>query len=193
MRELVSAASERKIAIPAQYQDVTSTKKVSDAEFVWHEIHDMTLSAASRTGSKVCLTETPAQYKTVKRTVITTPASTRTVEIPAEYKTVKVRKLVSAAEERRIAIPEERKTVTTRELEKDGYMEWRSILCETNATTDLVRRLQSTLKTKGHNPGAIDGVVGADTIRAVNAYQAANNLPVDRYLNIETLKHMGVL
>lgn len=193
VRELATPASERKVAIPARYQDVTSTKKVSDAQFVWHEIHDKTMSSTSRTGSQVCLTETPAQYRTVTRTVITSPAATRTIEIPAEYSTVKVRKLVSAAQEKRIAIPEERKTVTSRELEKDGYMEWRSILCDTNATTDLIRRLQSTLKTKGYNPGAIDGVVGGDTIRAVNAYQAKNSLPVDKYLNIKTLRHMGVL
>ena len=51
------------------------------------------------TGEIMCLVEEPAVYKTVRKKVIKTPATTRTVEIPAEYKTVKVNKLVKAAEQ----------------------------------------------------------------------------------------------
>ena len=57
---------------------------------------------------------------------------------------------------------------------------------------DMIRQIQSALRQRGFNPGAVDGVLGRQTMEAVNAYQRANNLPVDRYLNIETISHLGV-
>ena len=148
--------------------------------------------ATTRTGHRICLIETPAQYKTVTRRVVKTPAATRKVEIPAEHKTLKVRKLVTEAQEKRIKIPEEYKTVQLKELDKDGYMEWRSILCETNMTGARISQIQSALKKAGYDPGRVDGVIGENTIAAVNAFQKDKGLPVDRYLNIETLKVLGV-
>jgi peptidoglycan hydrolase-like protein with peptidoglycan-binding domain len=138
------------------------------------------------------LTKEPAVYKTVQRKVVKTPASSRNINIPAEYKTVKVRKLVSKPEEKRIVIPAEYKTITLQELNKDGYMEWRSILCETNMTGGRISAIQSALKKAGYNPGPIDGVIGEQTIIAVNAFQKDKGLPVDKYLNLETLKALGV-
>jgi len=35
-------------------------------------------------------------------------------------------------------------------------------------------------------------VVRAQTMKAVNDYQAAKGLPVDAYLNLETVKSLGV-
>ncbi|MBR9913066.1 MAG: peptidoglycan-binding protein [Gammaproteobacteria bacterium] len=193
VKELVSAAQEKRVEIPAQYSSVDVTKQVADAEFVWHDIHDTSHPANTRTGAKICLTETPAQYKTVKRQVVVTPASSRTVELPAEYETVKVKKLVRKASESREVIPAEYKTVTLKQVDKDGRMEWRSILCKTNTTPDLIKQLQTVLQDKGYNPGPIDGYVGSATINAVNSYQADNQLPIDKYLNIKTLKHLKVL
>jgi len=148
--------------------------------------------ASTRTGHKICLVETPAKYKTVDRRVVKTPATTRRVEIPAEYKTVKVRKLVSEAQEKRIPIPAEYKTVSSKELASEGHMEWRSILCETNMTGARITQIQRALKDAGYNPGAIDGVIGEQTIAAVNDFQRDKGLPVDRYLNIATIKALGV-
>jgi len=84
--------------------------------------------------------------------------------------------------------------VQKRELVSDGYMAWRSILCETNMTRGRIADIQRALQEAGHDigSGGVDGVIGTDTIRAVNAFQRANELPVDRYLNIATLKALGV-
>ncbi|MCB1735953.1 MAG: peptidoglycan-binding protein [Gammaproteobacteria bacterium] len=192
VRELVADASESKREIPATYKTVEITKKISDNEFLWHEVHDMSESRQTRTGNKICLTEIPAEYKTVTRKVVKTPATTRKVEIPAETKTMKVRKMMSEPQEKRIAIPAEYKTITERQLEKEGFMEWRSILCKTNMTDARITQIQEALARAGYNPGPIDGVVGAETIAAVNAFQKAKGLPVDRYLNIQTLDALGV-
>lgn len=192
VKKLVSSASQQVVDIPAEYKTVSRTEKTADASFVWHEVSDNTMSADSRTGAKICLVNQPAKYRSVTRQVVKTPASVQEIEIPAKYETVKVKRVVAEASENRTAIPAEYKTVSNKKLVKDGHMQWRSILCETNITRDRVVQLQQALKREGYNPGPIDGVIGGQTIQAVNAFQRANNLPVDKYLNLVTVEALGV-
>lgn len=192
VKKLVSSAQQNTIDIPASYKTVSRTEKVADASFVWHEIHDKTMSADSRTGAKICLVNEPAQYKTVSRQVVKTAASVKEVEIPAAYDTVKVKRLVAEASEKRTPIPAEYRTVSHKKLVKDGHMQWRSILCETNITRDRITQIQRALKAEGYNPGAIDGVIGNETMKAVNAFQRDNKLPVDKHLNMQTIKSLGI-
>lgn len=192
VRELVQDAMASSTEIPAKYKTVAVTKKVADASFVWHEVHNMHHPKSTRTGHQICLTEKPAQYKEVTRRVVKTPETTRKIEIPAKYETVKVRKLVAEAQEKRIKVPAEYETVVTHELASEGHMEWRSILCETNMTNARVAQIQEALKNEGFDPGPIDGVVGSETMAAVNEFQKAKGLPVDKYLNLTTLKALGV-
>ena len=192
VRELVSGPEEIRNQVPAKYKSLSSLRKVADKSFVWHEIHNKEHPANTRTGNKICLIETQPRYETITKTIVKTPASTRRVEIPAEYKTVKVNKVVAEAKEMRQEIPARYETVTSQTLEKDGFMEWRSILCETNMTPGTISAIQRALSTKGYNPGAIDGVIGRDTIKAVNSFQIDNNLPTDKYINIETVRALGI-
>ena len=117
------------------------------------------------TGEIMCLVEVPATYKTVTKTVLKTPATTRKVEIPAEYttvrkqvmktpsttrevtvpaeyKTVEIQKLVSPAEEKRVQIPAEQQSVTKTVVASEGRIEWQSVLCETNASPELIKSMQ---------------------------------------------------
>ncbi|MDO6563880.1 peptidoglycan-binding domain-containing protein [Amphritea sp. 1_MG-2023] len=192
VQELVSEAREQRMAVPAEYSDVALTKKVHDYEFDWHEVHDMTHPSSTRTGNKICLTETPAQYKTVERTVVVQPAGFKRMDIPEKYETVEVTKLAVAAQEKRFEIPAEYRTVTLSKLDKEGYMEWRSILCDTNMTTTNISHIQKALLDDGFDPGRIDGVIGRKTMSAVNDFQRANDLPVDEYINMETVKALGI-
>jgi hypothetical protein len=192
VREQVSSASEKRTQIPEKYKTISKRVRSSDAEFLWHNVKSKELSKDTRTGQKVCLTKTPAVYKTVTKRVVKTPASTREIIIPAKTKEIKVKTLISEAKEKRITTPATYKTVSHQELVKDGYMQWRSILCETNTTPRRIAKIQSILQNKGFYNGPIDGIVGSETIRAVNAFQKANNLPVDKYLNVETIRKLGV-
>ncbi len=192
VRELVSGPEEIRNQVPAKYKAVTSQRKVADKSFVWHEIHNTDHPSSTRTGNKICLVETPPRYETITKTIVKTPASTRRVEVPAEYNPVKVNKVVAEAKEMREVIPARYETVTSQELERDGYMEWRSILCETNMTPGMVSSIQRALSTKGYNPGSIDGVIGSNTIKAVNEFQTDNKLPTDKYINIETVRALGI-
>ena len=165
-------ASTREIEIPAEYRTVT--RQVVDTPASTREV------------------KIPAVYKTITKTVLVDPATTREVKVPAEYKTVKVTKMVEPPKEREIAIPAEYGTVTKTRLVSDGRYEWRTILCETNATPGKIKEIQRALDSAGFSPGPIDGVIRDQTMRAVNAYQGAKGLPVDPYLNVETVKALGV-
>ncbi|VAX07638.1 hypothetical protein MNBD_GAMMA26-1384 [hydrothermal vent metagenome] len=192
VRELVTDASENTSDIPPKYKSVKVSNKVADVKFDWHEVHDTSHPATTRTGHQICLTETPTIYKTVKRRVVKVPATTRKIEVPAEYETVKVRKLTSKAQEKRILIPAVYKSVATKKLATEGHMKWRSILCQTNMTGTRISQIQQALKKAGYNPGPIDGVVGEQTMAAVNTFQKDKGLPVDKYLNTATLEALGV-
>lgn len=192
VRKLVAKADQRTIEIPATYKPIRKKELVSSESFVWHEVSDKSMTADSRTGAKICLVNEPAQYKKVSRKVVVKPASVQEINIPATYKTVKVKQLVSEAREERIEIPASYKTVTNQKLVADGHMEWRSILCETNMTSNKISAIQNALQKEGYDPGPIDGVIGAQTMQAVNAFQKAKSLPVDKYLNLDTLAALGV-
>ena len=194
VRKQVSAASESRTPIPAEYGTVERQVIDQKAGFVWHIVSNTDHPTTTRTGNQICLAESKDKFKTVKRTVVKTPAQTEEIIIPAKFKDVEVTKLVSPATEDVTVIPAVYRDVERRELVKDGYMAWRSILCETNMTRSRIGDIQRALQAAGHDigSGGVDGVIGADTIKAVNAFQRANDLPVDRYINIATLKKLGV-
>lgn len=135
--------------------------------------------------------EVPAEYKTIKKQVLVEPTRTREVEVPAEYTSVKVRRLVSPASEKRIPIAAEYDTVTKQVPVSEPRVEWRPVLCQTNLGSATVIRIQRALKEAGHEPGPIDGVIGSETMRAVNAFQRSKGLS-EGALTLEALEALQV-
>ncbi len=212
---LVKPATSRMVHVPATYAKTSEKVQVKPAHQVWKKGTGPIQRVDQATGEIMCLVDVPAEYRTVTKTVLQSPAttklveepavyktmkqrvmseppSTRVVKIPAKYKTVKVTKLVSPAEEKRIKIPATYQTVTKQVKTSEGHMEWREILCQTNMTSDRITDIQRALKAKGFDPGPIDGVIGSSTIEAVNGFQKANKLPTDRYLNVATVNALGI-
>ena len=138
-------------------------------------------------------TETiPAEFKTVTRRVLRTPATTRTETIPAEYTTMTRRVVKTPATTRTIDVPAEFTTVTKRQLvRKGGFTEWREIVCGSDVTTQMVRDVQTALRSRGYDPGPADNVMGSKTKAALVKFQRENNLPVGQ-LDFETLRALGV-
>lgn len=213
-RVLVKEASVELVTDPPVYATEQEQVLVKPAYTTWKKGRGPIEKIDEATGEIMCLVTVPAEYKTVTRQVLQTPATarqisipaeyktvrkrvmiappkTRTVAIPAEFQTVRVNKLVTPAREQRIAIPAEYQSVTKRQMVEDGRMEWQSILCETNVNEDVVTRLQRALQTNGHSPGPIDGVIGRQTMAAVTAYQRERGLPSGQ-LTMETLKALDV-
>ncbi len=211
---LVKPASTRMVEVPAVYGTETEKVLVTPAREYWKKGRGPVEKMNGSTGEIMCLVKEdavyktvtrtilkseattreetiPAEYKTVTRTVVATPASTYTETIPAEYAMIKVRHLVSPAHEVRTPIDAEYRTVTKRAMVEPSYLEWRQILCETNMTHATILDIQKALKTKGFNPGPLDGIHGSETQGAITAFQKANNIPAGA-LTYETIKALGL-
>jgi len=133
----------------------------------------------------------PAETRTVKKKVMVEPPKTVKKTIPAKYRTVKYQKLITPAKHVREVIPAKMETVTKTKRVGEGKMEWRSVLCETNAGSVVLTDIQKALKKAGFNPGTIDGVLGRDTMDALTKFQESKNLPAGK-LTMETLEALGV-
>ena len=191
VRKLVKPEQEKRTKIPEEHKQITKRIKVSDATFAWHGMHEVSKPEGSPTGAQVCLKEIPAKYETVTKRVVKAPASYKQEQVPAVTETVKVRKLVAKATEKRSKIPAEYKTVSKRSKVGDERLEWRQVLCETNMTKGIVTRVQQALKDAGYKVGSVYGIVGAGTLRAVDAYQRDKGLPTGG-LTLRTLESLGV-
>jgi hypothetical protein len=134
----------------------------------------------------------PEVRQKMSRRVVDQPATVREVEVPAVYKTVTRQVVDQAASMRAIDVPAQYENVSYQIKVADARTERRSILCETNATPAKIREIQAALNKAGFNPGPLDGVLRAQTMQAVNRYQQAKGLPVDGFLNLETVKTLGV-
>ena len=187
----VREASRRFEETPAEYGWVEEKILVEAAHSEWRKGRGIIEKVDHTTGDIMCLVEVPARYETVRRQVVTKPASVRVVEIPAEYQTIKVTKMVSPPQEKRTPIPEEYGTVTRRVKVADSCWDWRPVLCETNMSPELITKVQQALVKAGFNPGPIDGTYGSDTRGAVVAYQKAKGL-AEGQLTYETLESLGV-
>src|SRR5690606_18242937 len=85
---------------------------------------------------------------------MTEPARTERREIPAQFE--EVQRMVAQDESR---------------------IEWRRVLCETNATPEVTTHLQSQLNERGYAV-EIDGELGPQTQTALRDFQRDNNLPL---------------
>lgn len=213
-RVLVQPEQEVLTPVPPTYRTVTERILVKQGFTTWKKGRGPIERLDQATGEIMCLVEvppeyrtvtkrvierpasstrsvSPAVYRTVTRQVVDRPASTRRIAIPAQYDTVKVRKMVQPPSQRAIPIPARYETITKRMKVGQERLEWRSILCETNTTPDIISEIQRALRTAGFNPGRIDGRYGRQTKEAVSRYQRSKGLPSGG-LTMNTLRSLGV-
>ena len=213
-RVLIRPASKKLVEVPAVWETVTEKVLDRPAHTVWKTGRGPLQRVDNATGEIMCLVEVPATYRTVTRRVLKSPATVREVEVPAEYKTVRVRKMVREPEVRKVTVPAKYKTVRVRKMvspptEKkvgmpaeygtvtrrvkvsEGRIEWRPVLCETNATPETIRGIQTRLAALGHDPGPIDGVIGRQTMAAIRSFQKSKGL-AEGHLTLETLEALGL-
>lgn len=159
-----------RIEVPAEYTTVTRTRTVEAA------------SAQTRV--------IPARTQTIQREVVATPARVEERQIPAEYRTIKVRRQVAPARQETVSIPATFRTSQSRVVTRPAGVEWREVLCETNATPATIRAVQTALTARGY-PTTADGEFGPSTLTAMERFQRANGLPVG-YLTMDTVRALGV-
>ncbi len=211
---IIQPETERIEIVPPVYETIQERVVETPAHSVWKKGAGPFQRMDHATGDIVCLVEVPltyktlekrvlrtpattrtvkipAQYRTVKKRILKTPAKTQTVKVPGEYSTIKVKKMVAPAHIKRVTIPAQYHEVNKRVKMRNGKIEWRPVLCQTNVTPGIVRSLQDALKTASFDPGPIDGVLGRQTLAAVESYQQAKGLPVGN-LTLETLESLGL-
>ncbi len=191
VRKLVSPARVEKIAIPEQTATYTRTVKAADPVFTWTKVGTGAPKAFKYTGHQICKLARPAAYKTITKTVVDTPPSTKSTPIPEGYTQVKVTTVVKPAEVKRIEIPAVYRDVTKREMVSPSQVVWKRVVCKSSITSNTIIELQKALKAEGLYKGPIDGIVGSQTRNAVKAYQRKNNLPVGG-ITYQTLKALGL-
>jgi len=202
--------------VPAVYDTVQERVLVKPAHSVWKKGTGPITKIDESTGEIMCLVDIPAEYKTVQKRVLKTPETTvpvvakkavyktvktrvvkepaRTVtrKVPAVYDTVAVQKLVKAASTSKTSKPPTYETVKTSYKVSDGYLKWEPILCETNVTGDIIRKLQQALNNKGYQAGPVDGIYGARTTQAVRKYQGDKKIPGEGQLTIELVEALKI-
>ena len=187
---LRSACDARRYS-PRPHSPINSRAKYFDS-LASSRTHFRPLARSARICAAESRTEkVPATYRVVKKQVMVEPPKARTVVVPAEYRTETVQELVENGKERRTRIPAEYAEIAKQTKVSGGRIEWRTILCQTNATADTVKRIQAALRRAGHDPGEIDGRIGRGTLAALRSYQDAKGLPAGQ-MTIETLATLGV-
>ncbi len=189
VRKLAAPATVKRIPVPEQTATYTVRTKASDPTFSWVKVGEH--ANGKYTGHQVCKIVIPAQYRTITKTVVDQPATTKEVEIPAVYKNITVTKLVQPAQVKRITIPEAYSTVTKRQMVSPSKVVWKKVVCQSNMGTSTIASVQKALKAKGLYHGPIDGIYGTLTKQAVRAYQKQNGLAVGG-LTHEVMKSLGV-
>ena len=190
VRKLTADSKEVRTSIPAKYEEVVRKVKTSDAKYVWHPVSTPG-EFGPKTGNVICKKDIPAKNKTIVRKVVKTPATFTKVSVPAKFEVKKVRKLVAESKEVRTKIPEETNKVTKRVQVANARLEWRSVLCETNMSKDIIAQVQQSLQSAGFDAGGADGVIGRQTLLAVDAYQRRKGLATGG-LTMDTLESLGI-
>jgi hypothetical protein len=193
IEERISPVHEKRIAIPARYKTVAKQEKSVDEKYFW--LGASSKNASTRLSSqcnKICLTETPAQYKKVSQQVVVTPASSKKSIIPKKYQIVKVKKIHQEASFKKVVIPAEYVTVVTERERTKGYSKWMPMVCEDAMTPKIIKKVQRALESEGFYHGAVDGVWDIESKSSARAYQKSKGLGITSKLSIETLMALGI-
>jgi hypothetical protein len=212
---LVRPAYVRTDTIPATYDVIEEKVLVKAAYKTWKPGKMTNIQRVDESGQILCLVDVPAEYKTVTRREPRTQEQTKSVQVPAEYASVQKSvlktperveeievpavtemrtydKLVEPAKQVKVPVEAKYDDVPTQQLAEQGCHTWRQILCDNNMTEDTITKLQKALSKNGYYQGQPTGKFDDGTLSAVNAYEKANNLPIDGYLNIETATALGI-
>jgi len=172
-QKLASDASSEGVTGDPKYTTISMQKLVNDA------------AATNVSGDP--------QYTTRSYQKLVTPATTQNNAIEAKYENRSYTRTAPATT-RVIEIPAEYRTVTKRQLVKaGGFTEWRTVVCDTDMTPQLVRKVQSALIAKGYNVGSAgaDNRMGTATKEALVKFQKDNGLPIGQ-MDYETLRALGI-
>jgi len=171
---VVRPAARRLIPVEPVYDTIIEEIVVVPERTVWKPGTGPIQKIDAATGEILCLVTEPAVTKQVERRVMIQPASTREEIIPEI-----------------IEIPPVFDTITREVVVEPARTEWRSILCETNTTPDIIQRIQVALQQRGYYNGPVDGIFGPLSQRAIDGFQRDNG-QIGTGVTMDTLALLGV-
>ena len=181
--------NERETRLAQGIPDLTKQEDMLAFEQSWLGERDMFaqgMESRATSSIKLAGADSTPTISDSSRTRVEAGLCYASVAFPAEYKTVAVLKPIEqpAGEN----LPVLYQTVTEKVKVTDEQTRWEEILCEDRMTECRITEIQRALHRGGYNPGPIDGVVGRQTMAAVNNFQKDFNLTVANQLTIETVK-----
>ena len=121
---VVKPAGKEIVEVPAVYEETEEQVLVEAEKTVWKKGQNPAQKVSGATGEIMCLVKIPAKYRTIKKRVLKSPATTKIVEVPAETKVVKVKKLLSDSQVKYNAQPALYETIEKTELESEARFDW---------------------------------------------------------------------
>ena len=120
----IKPATKKTMTVPATYEFTEEKVLIEKEKTVWKKGVNPAQKLDGATGEIMCLVKIPAKYKTIRKKVVKTPATTKVVEIPAVSKTIKIKKLVSEAKTETTTIPEVKSTIKKKVLDQAAAFSW---------------------------------------------------------------------
>jgi len=121
---IIKPAGKEIVEVPAQYEETEEQVLVEAEKTVWKKGQNPAQKVSGATGEIMCLVKVPAKYKTIKKRILKSPASTKVLEVPAETKVIKVKKLLADVQVQHITQPALYETVDKIELESEARFDW---------------------------------------------------------------------
>lgn len=139
---------------------------------------------------QACFKAVKPVYKSyiVQRTV--TDGSYETNSGASDVHTFEVPIVVEEATITEHFVPAEFATFTVYTLDHPGYMKWVEGTCKQYTCDPMV--LQRALADKGYYSGPIDGIIGPNTINAMNTFRADNGLGIHDEMDKATADALGI-
>ena len=179
---VVKPASKEVVEVPAVYEETEEKVLVEAEKTVWKKGQNPAQKVSGATGEIMCLVKIPAKYKTIKKRILKSPATTKVVEIPEETKVIKVKKLIADAQIKSVPMPALYETIEKTELESNATFSWHYAKDEVEAglkyTGHRVCLTEEPAKTKEVTKIVLDipASVEEEVVPAVNEVIAVQKL-----------------
>lgn len=120
----ITPASKKTITVPAIYGFTEERVLIEKEKTVWKKGVNPAQKLDGATGEIMCLVKIPAKYKTIKKKIVKSAATTKIMDIAAVSKVIKVKKLITAAKTESIDIPEVKSSIQKNVLDTKAIFSW---------------------------------------------------------------------
>jgi len=203
-KKRVSGAVYRTVQRPARYKTQNYRVKVAGARYVWKPVHCSKKHKQHRNYRKASMMHKPV--KRVYKQQYRRPAAQSGVSY-AEYLAVMNAPLKKKAMKKRPVAKKKvvQKPVVTKMPKKaepakatttakaaDASKTENKTASKSEIQQNIVYGIQAALKSKGYNPGKLDGKMGPKTAAALKSFQSSRGLPVG-VLSKDTFRALGLV